>query len=161
MEGYFVNRPQDCRERILDQMARLGNAVPENVELGYHLCYGTPRDRHWVMPKDLEVLVGMTNGLLPHLARALDFLHMPVPPDRLDAAYFAPLADLKTYSSTEIYLGLIHCDDHDGNLARVRAAAGMLSRFGIASECGWGRTDPDRVPGLIEAHRKAATALAF
>ena len=34
-------------------------------------------------------------------------------------------------------------------------------RFGIASECGWGRGDPARVPDLIAAHRAAAEGLAF
>ena len=30
--------------------ARLGAAVPADVELGYHLCYGSPADQHLVMP---------------------------------------------------------------------------------------------------------------
>ena len=47
-EGYFPNRPESYKEDITGMLARLGNAVPEPVELGYHLCYGTPNDEHVV-----------------------------------------------------------------------------------------------------------------
>ena len=43
---------------------------------------------------------------------------------------------------------------------RIAAASKVVPRFGFSSECGWGRTDPARVPGLIAAHRQAAEALA-
>ena len=43
-EDYFPNRPGSYKEEITGMLARLGNAVPEPVELGYHLCYGTPND---------------------------------------------------------------------------------------------------------------------
>ena len=55
---------------------------------------------------------------------------------------------------TQLYLGLIHHDDHTGDLARITAARTAYAEFGISSECGWGRTDPERVPGLIAAHRR-------
>ena len=40
----------------------LGEAVPESVELGYHLCYGSPADEHLVQPKDAAILVEMLEG---------------------------------------------------------------------------------------------------
>jgi hypothetical protein len=61
---------------------------------------------------------------------------------------------------TALYLGLIHHADHAGDRARIAAAQRFVSGFGAASECGWGRTDPQRVAGLLESHRLAAELLA-
>jgi len=158
-EDYFPYRPDDYKLQIFDQMTRLGAQVPADVELGYHLCYGTPRDEHLVMPKDTAILVEVANGLASKLQRQLDFLHMPVPRDRVDDAYYAPLAGLQLPAQTELYLGLIHHQDHNGDKQRIAAAQKVVPSFGIASECGWGRTDPERVPGLIESHRLAASNL--
>ena len=36
---------------------------------------------------------------------------MPVPKDRTDVAYVKPLADLRGYGDTLLYLGLIHHGD--------------------------------------------------
>jgi hypothetical protein len=102
----------------------------------------------------------MSNGLVQGLPRRLDYLHLPVPRDRADDAYFAPLRDLGLPPETTLYLGLIHHDDAAGDQARIAAARKIVPRFGLSSECGWGRTDPARVPGLIAAHRRAAESLA-
>lgn len=153
-EDYFPHRPEDYKTRILDELARLGDRVPADVEMGYHLCYGTPKDEHLVMPVDTANLVEIANGIVERLGRAMDYIHLPVPRERVDAAYFAPLKGLKTAADTALYLGLIHHGDHDGDMARIAAARKAVPRFGISTECGWGRTDPARVPGLIAAHRK-------
>jgi hypothetical protein len=63
-----------------------------------------------------------------------------------------PLADAETV----LYLGLIHHGDGEGDRARIAAARAVVPAFGVASECGWGRTDPARVPGLLDSHRAAA-----
>ena len=158
-EDYFPSRPDDYRQQIFDELVRLGSQVPADVELGYHLCYGTPKDEHLVMPTDTAILVEIANGIASGLGRRLDFIHLPVPKDRIDNAYYAPLAQLALPGNTDLYLGLVHHDDHDGDVARIKAAHEVVSTFGIASECGWGRTDPERVPGLIESHRMAAESL--
>jgi hypothetical protein len=154
-EHYFAHRPDTYKADIFAELARLGDAVPPDVELGYHLCYGSPRDAHLVMPKDTGILVEIGNGLIDGLKRRLDFLHLPVPQDRTDAAYYAPLRDLRSPANTTLYLGLIHHDDHDGDQARIASASAVVPSFGVASECGWGRSDPERVPDLLAAHRHA------
>lgn len=159
-EGYFPYRPNDYKARIAAELARLGDAVPAGVELGYHLCYGTPKDEHLVMPKDLGVCVEMIASLRQGLARPIDYLHLPVPKVRTDDAYFAPLSGLQLDPATQLYLGLIHYEDHAGDLARIATARRHVQRFGIATECGWGRTEPARVPGLIAAHRRALETAA-
>jgi methionine synthase II (cobalamin-independent) len=158
-EGFFSDRPADYVEQIVAELARLGDAVPDAAELGYHLCYGSPADEHLVMPRDMGVMVGIANGLRRALARRIDFLHMPVPKERTDADYFRPLTGLAGFADTTLYLGLIHHADPAGDRARMAAARAFVDRFGVSSECGWGRTDPQRVPGLLESHRGAAESL--
>lgn len=154
-ENYFPWRPDNYKAQIFTEMARLGDAVPAGVEMGYHMCYGSPKDVHLVQPKDTAIMVEILNGAMAGLKRRLDFVHLPVPQDRDDDAYFAPLAALKLPAETEIYLGLIHFGDDDGNMRRAKVAERFVAAFGLATECGWGRTDPERVPGLITAHRTA------
>ncbi len=108
------------------------------------------------MPRDMGVMGEIANDVRRTLARRIDFLHMPVPKDRADADYFTPLTQLRDYDGTTLYLGLIHHGDPAGDLARFRAAQGFVPAFGVASECGWGCTDPQRVPGLLASHRRAA-----
>ena len=122
-EKYFPHRPPAYKAGHLRQLARLGDAVPADVECGYHLCYGSPRDEHLVMPEDTAILVEMSQGMLERLHRRMDFLHLPVPQDRADAAYFAPLAGLALPAGAMLYLGLIHHDDAAGDQRADRGGA--------------------------------------
>ena len=158
-EDYFPHRPADYKAQVFAELARLGAAVPETVDLGYHLCYGSPRDEHLVMPKNMGILVEIANGLSANLNRRLDFIHMPVPQARSDAAYFQPLEGLRLPTDAEVILGLIHYDDAAGDRDRSDTARQFLPSFSVATECGWGRTDPARVPGLLESHRRAVEYL--
>ena len=154
-EDYFPHRPADYKEQVFAELGRLGDAIPETVDLGYHLCYGSPRDEHLVMPKDMGILVEIANGIAARLDRRPDFIHMPVPQDRTDREYFLPLEGLRLAAATELILGLVHHDDAGGDRARIDAARAFVGSFAVASECGWGRTDPARVPGLLDSHRRA------
>ena len=104
------------------------------------------------MPKDAAIMVEMTRGLRARLRRRMDFLHLPVPKDRTDDAYFAPLGELSLPAEATLYLGLIHHADPRGDRARIAAAHKVLPRFGVATECGWA-APMARVPGLLAAHR--------
>lgn len=157
-EDYFPHRPDDYKQQVLAQLARLGARVPAEVEVGYHLCYGSPRDEHLVMPTDTAIVVELANGIADRLERRLDFIHLPVPRDRTDHAYVAPLDDLRLPGSAGLFIGLIHHDDAVGDRARIGAASRVVDEFGISTECGWGRADPARVPALIAAHRVAMEA---
>ena len=156
-ENYFPHRPPDYKEQIFAELAVLGDSVPGDVKLGYHLCYGTPYDEHLVMPRDTGILVELMNGIVDGVRRQVDFLHIPVPRERTDPAYFIPLSNFS--ADTKLYLGLIHHDDETGDLERIRVAQQYAGDFGIGTECGWGRTDPKRVPGLLASHRKAVESL--
>jgi hypothetical protein len=158
-EHYFPTRPADYKERIAALLGRLGDAVPPGVELGYHLCYGSPADQHLVMPKDTAILTEIANAIFARVQRPVDLLHVPVPRERDDAAYFLPLHALRRPPGTALYLGLIHHGDQAGDRRRIATARTVLADFGVATECGWGRTDPARVPGLLASHRSAAALL--
>lgn len=157
-EGYFKDRPAHYKRQVFDMLGRLGDAVPADVELGYHLCYGSPKDEHLVQPKDAAILVEMMEGIVAATRRHIDFLHIPVPRDRTDDAYYAPLRGWKRPAGTMLYLGLLHHDDDAGDRARIAVARRLVDDFGLSAECGWGRTEPGRLPGLLKGHRVAAEA---
>lgn len=158
-ENYFTDRPPHYKTQIFGMLGRLGDAVPAAVEMGYHLCYGSPRDEHLVQPKDAAILVEMMNGIVAATRRHIDFFHIPVPKGRTDDAFYAPLADFRRPKGTRLYLGLLHHDDDAGDRKRVAVAKRHVADFGLSAECGWGRTEPGRLPGLLKGHRVAAEAL--
>lgn len=142
--------------RWRDDMAVLGPAVPREAALGYHICYGDFNHRHVLEPKDLSVSVRMLNEAAARAGRPLDFVHMPVPIDRYDDAYFAPLRDL-SLDGARVFLGLVHFDDgFDGTWRRAEVAHKYLDDFGIATECGFGRRRPETLAELLRIHRNIA-----
>ena len=161
-ENYFKDRPAHYKTQIFEMLGRLGDAVPAGVEMGFHLCYGSPRDEHLVQPKDAAILVEMMNGIAAAAKRRIDFLQIPVPKGRTDEAYYAPLEGWKQppnpKGGTRLYLGLLHYDDDAGDKARIAVARQFADDFGLSAECGWGRTEPGRLPGLLKSHRVAAEA---
>lgn len=159
-ENYYDPGPIDFRTETLDVLTRIGEAVPEPVELGYHLCYGSPADEHLVQPRDMGIMVDMANAIAAGVGRPIHFFHMPVPKGRTDDAYFAPLSRLTLAATTELYLGLIHHDDAAGDAARLAAARRYARVDGVATECGMGRGDPTRLPALLAAHARAVTLAA-
>lgn len=141
--------------------AQLSGAVPRNVELGFHLCYGDMDAKHFIEPLDLAKAVELSNLIISAGGRPVTWIHMPVPRDRSDAAYFAPLAHLKRAPGTELYLGLVHAEDGvEGTVRRMKAARDLTPDFGIATECGIGRArTPELVRSIMEIHAGAAQAL--
>jgi hypothetical protein len=155
-EGYYEPGPVDFREETIAELIAIGTGVPPSIELGYHLCYGSPADEHLIQPKDAGVMVEIVNAISAGVGRPIQFFHLPVPKPRSDDAYYAPLAGLKRRPETELYLGLVHSDDVAGNAARLAAARRYVRVDGVATECGMARGDPKRFPGLVAAHVQTA-----
>ena len=142
---------------VLSRMKRLGEAVPADVELGFHLCYGDYDAKHFVEPLDAGKLVEVANRFTETVGRRISYIHMPVPIDRGDDAYFAPLRELRLSPGTELYLGLVHADGVDATNQRIGAAAKYCGDFGIATECGIARQrTPELVRRLLEIHAGAS-----
>jgi hypothetical protein len=78
---------------------------------------------------------------------------LPVPKERDDETYFAPLKNLNLRDNTELYLGLLHqTGGQGGTERRIAAASSAIERFGIATECGLGRREQNTIPDLMDQH---------
>ncbi|MGI8857020.1 MAG: hypothetical protein ACR2JW_14830 [Thermomicrobiales bacterium] len=147
----------DVRSGIIDRLVRIGEHVPPDVEMGYHLCYGDAGHKHFVQPKDAANLVTVANAASARVTRPINWIHMPVPRERDDEAFFAPLSNLSLHPETELYLGLVHYTDGvAGARKRIATAQRFVPTFGIATECGFGRRPPETVAPLMEIHRDVA-----
>lgn len=145
-------------EVLVASIARASEGIPTETELGLHLCYGDPGHKHVIEPKDTKLMVDLTHALTAAIKHPIAFVHMPVPRNRDDIAYFGPLKQLKLPPNTELYLGLIHLTDGiAGARRRVAAAKQIISDFGVATECGFGRRPPETIPRLLDLHREVAS----
>jgi hypothetical protein len=154
----FMRSPfADVAGEIMGRMKRLSAAVPQAVELGFHLCYGDWEAKHFIEPLDAGKLVEFANALSGTVSRPIIYIHMPVPIDRSDDAYFQPLGSLKLSPSTELYLGLVHADGAGETKKRIAAASRYVYDFGIATECGIARCrTPELVRTLLQIHADAS-----
>ena len=145
---------QSSLAQIIERVRRLCAPIPDNVELGFHLCYGDYGAKHFIEPRDMARLVEMANTLSSAIPHTIAYIHMPVPIARADDAYFQPLTGLRLRPETEIYLGLVHADDGAGGTRkRIETARRYLADFGVASECGMARArTPDVVENLLTIH---------
>ena len=158
LEGLFPSHlGDDMAGGIADRLAGLVDLVPAGVEAGIHLCYGDSGHKHFCEPADTRHLVDVANGVSARARRPIDWIHMPVPKERDDEAFFAPLADLRLKPGCELYLGLVHMTGGiEGTRRRIAAAERVARDFGIATECGFGRRPPDTIPDLFRQHVEAA-----
>jgi hypothetical protein len=157
LEGVRSAAVDTSEDALVRRIVRLVGAVPADVPTGFHLCYGDFDHQHFVQPADTGLLVRVANRLVALLDRPPAWVHMPVPRDRDDHAYFRPLAELTLPAETEFYLGLVHASDGiEGAGRRIAAARDVRPDFGVGTECGFGRRDPATIPGLFDLHRAVA-----
>ena len=149
--------PGEAKPEILLRLNALSAAVPERVELGFHLCYGDLDAQHFFDPTDATAMVGLANALSAKVRRQIAYIHMPVPVSRSDDAFFRPFDGLKLHPETELFLGLVHsADGAEGAERRCAAARLHVSSFGIATECGMARArTPDLVERILAIHAEA------
>ncbi|AEG51595.1 hypothetical protein Sphch_4016 [Sphingobium chlorophenolicum L-1] len=159
LEGVFPAPVTDF-DPLVSRMVELASWVPSSVKMGFHLCYGDANHSHFKEPEDTALMVSVMNHLATLVERPIDWFHLPVPIDRADDAYFAPLSKLATEAGTTIYLGLVHARDGlEGALRRAGHAKTHLPAFGIATECGFGRRPSETVAPLLELQAEIARHL--
>jgi hypothetical protein len=147
----------DMQDTFANILVELGNRVPADIDLLYHLCYGDSGHKHVVEPSDMNDMVEFANRVSRQIKRPIQLIHMPVPRNRSDNAYFAPLQHLQLRPETELCLGLVHYTDGvEGTKRRLETAKRHVSRFSIATECGFGRRDPGTIPELLRIHAAVA-----
>jgi hypothetical protein len=145
------------KDELIDAIVRVCHRIPTGAELGIHLCYGDPGHKHLVEPTDMGLMVELANRFAASVQRPIEWIHMPVPRDRDDEAYFAPLQALHRRPETELYLGLVHFTDGiAGARNRLTSAKRVLTDFGVATECGFGRRKPETIEALLRLHREVA-----
>ena len=160
----------DAWERFAGPVTRLTRLIPEEVLVGYHLCYGTFPTWPMHEARDMELLVKMANYAVEKSGRTVDWLHLAGPRDLRseDNRFFAPLADLET-PDTRVYLGIVlPVDGAEGLRRRHATASQYLDDFGVAMYCGFGRQpgtgrdgdDARAPPGGRGGRRRPATVLS-
>lgn len=130
---------------------KVSQRIPEQVALGYHLCFGTLGGWPRFAPDDLGAAVELANAFIDASGRKVDWMHIPVL-DRTDDAFFAPLEDLEA-GDTRVYLGMIH--NMKTFPERLKAARRFLPQFGVGAFCGFGRMAPAELPRVLEDHLQA------
>ncbi|MFZ0524824.1 MAG: hypothetical protein WBF24_05345 [Xanthobacteraceae bacterium] len=153
----YGNTKEEMQETFSAIVVGLAEHVPADIDLLFHFCYGDAGHQHVVEPTDMGDMVDYANRLSRQLKRPITQIHMPVPRDRTDAAYFRPLQRLRLDPQTRICLGLVHYTDGIvGTRQRVAAAAKYLEDFLIGTECGFGRRDPTTITELLRIHAAVA-----
>ena len=147
----------EMQETFAGIVVRLANHVPAGIDLMFHFCYGDAGHRHVVEPTDMGDMVEFANRLTARVTRPIQLIHMPVPRDRSDDAYFAPLQRLSLKPATELCLGLVHYTDGvAGTRQRLATAKKYAKAFSIGTECGFGRRDPATLSELLRIHAEVA-----
>ena len=148
---YFTS----VKEGVLKRISNFSSAIDQDVQLGFHLCYGDRQHKHFVQPEDAGLLVEIATGIAQRVGprHPIEWIHMPVPKDRLDTAYFDPLKNLDI-GDAKLFLGLVHSHDEDGTRQRLKAAQAVYPHpFGVATECGMGRTPLEDVDSIFAVAR--------
>jgi len=142
------------------EFTRLAAAIPDDIELGFHLCYGDMDAKHSVEPVDATKMVELANLISDSVQRPIAFMHLPVPIERLDDAFYAPLSQLRLKPGCELFLGLVHAQDGvEGTLQRIALAKRHVDAFGIGTECGISRCrTPELVHDFLKTYAGAIAA---
>jgi hypothetical protein len=167
IEQWIPTPFEDIRNGIVDRLRTLSGWIPEAVPNGFHLCYGDYGHVHLREPIDSANVVDLANGIAEAAPRPVNWIHIPVPIERSDDAYFEPFRNLALRAETELYLGLVHFRDGvEGAELRIKSALRHLQAFGVATECGMGRRPPERggapdtLRELLEIHAAIAQPIA-
>jgi hypothetical protein len=155
LEGVLSWTPDGAWERFAGPVARLARHVPEDVAVGYHLCYGTFPEWPMFEARDMELIVHMANHAVHNSGRRVDWLHLAGPRylRSEDKRFFRPLTDLDVDDS-RVFLGIVlPVDGIEGLRRRHATASRYLSDFGIANYCGFGRQPGQDGMETMRGHR--------
>ncbi|UGS37343.1 hypothetical protein [Capillimicrobium parvum] len=161
IEGVLAWTPEGGWERFAGPVTRLTRLIPEDVLVGYHLCYGTFPEWPMYEAQDMSVLVRMANFAVAESGRPVDWLHLAGPRylRSEDRRFFRPLADLDV-GATRVFLGIVLPIDGVPGLRRRHATASRyLDDFGVAMYCGFGRQPGRDGQETMREHRDVVRAV--
>jgi hypothetical protein len=152
----------DPWERFAGPVSRLTPQIPEEVLVGYHLCYGTWPEWPMYEARDMGLIVGMANHAVEHSGRPIDWLHLAGPRHTRseDESFYRPLGGLRP-GDARVFLGIVLPLDGTVGLQRRHATASKyLSDFGVAMYCGFGRQPGQDGIETMREHRRAAVSVS-
>lgn len=148
---------RDEFDAVVQDLVRLGDAVPHEAELGYRFSYGNLDRTHLGQQSNASRMYTFANGILGRIGRAVDWLQLDIPADRHDPDFFVPLAGLRRFADTRLFLGLTQPgDDLDHARRRLNAALTQLPDVGIAPVDGPDFKSPDKARGALSVLRLLA-----
>ncbi len=145
---------------ITEGLVRCVDGVPADVPVGFHLCYGDLQHRHFAEPGSLQIQVDLANAVSSAAARPVDWYSFTVPQYQRDPAFFAPLKELRSDTGRELYFALVPYYPDEQEPGTTNEQIGLIDRnlgpraWGICTECGMGRAEPEEIPVLLDTHRE-------
>jgi hypothetical protein len=161
IEGVVAWMGDGAWERFTAGVERLTRLIPEEVLVGYHLCYGTFPEWPMYEARDMSLLVRMANHAVAHSGRPVDWLHLAGPRylRSEDESFFRPLAELSP-GDARVFLGIVLPLDGVPGLKRRHATASKyLDDFGVAMYCGFGRQPGADGMETMREHRRVVEAV--
>jgi hypothetical protein len=169
LEQAFGPADSQAFDKIIAGLVRCVEQVPAEIPVGLHLCYGDYGHQHFKQPESLALQVRVVNAVSAAAVRTLSFVSFTVPQYQRDESYFAPLADLSADPGIELDFALVPyhpADQAPGTTgdqirlidAALAASPGGRRDWGVCTECGMGRVDPEQVPELLDLHREIIAA---
>ena len=128
-------------ERFTGPVGRLTRLIPEEVLVGYHLCYGTFPEWPMYEARDMGLLVRMANYAVANSGRTVDWLHL-AGPRYLRSEDAGSSSRWTTWSPATPASSWASCCRSTGSRACGAAqatASRYLADFGVAMYCGFGR----------------------
>src|SRR5919202_591886 len=157
IEGVLAWTPEGAWDRYAGPVTRLTRLIPEEVLVGYHLCYGTFPEWPMYEAQDFGVLVRMANFAVAESGRQVDWLHLAGPRylRSEDKRFFRPLVDLEP-GDARVFLGIVlPIDGVPGLERRYATAKRYLDDFGVAMYCGFGRQPGGQVGCVVAAQEQS------
>ena len=145
---------------VVERAARQAAASPPTSRSATTSATAMSRRQHFVQPTDAGHLADVSRGVLAARPAPITWFHLPVPIERDDAAYFAPLAAVdaaRRAPSCTSACSTTRTASRAPAAARS-AAATRGAAFGVATECGFGRGPSERTPALLDLHAAVADA---
>jgi hypothetical protein len=161
LEGVLSWMDGDAWDRFAGPVGRITRLIPEEIFVGYHLCYGTYPAWPMFEARDMELLVKMSNYALEHSGRQVDFLHLAGPKDLRseDDRFFEPLRGLRA-PDARVFLGIVlPIDGEEGLRRRYNTASKYLEDFGVAMYCGFGRQPGQDGQETMREHREVVKSV--
>jgi hypothetical protein len=160
LEGGFEATEAQTFDGVVERLVRCIERVPADVPAGLHLCYGDYKHQHFKQPESLELQVRLSNAVSSGTARPVNWIAFTVPQDRSDDSFFEPLSSLALPSETEIYLALVPYHPAQQKPGTTEEQVRLIdlnlrgTEWGICTECGMARAEPEDIPVLLDLHRE-------